>query len=161
MACLQFSDKPNIAEIFISSSGVPVSTAGVYNTERGTTRVNCDTSKSKNYPFTGVKRKPRAQTLLIRALIHLSNFVSYQLFVLEAKSCKELLDASFTKNGVYRIHFNNSQLINVYCDQSSRGGGKKEKTYLSLGMKFPNSKTHALKKQKSFFPSASFEEIFN
>ena len=140
MACLQFSDKPNIAEIFISSSGVPVSTAGVSNTERGTTRVNCDTSKSKNYPFTGAKRKPRAQTLLIRALIHLSNFVSYKLFILEAKSCKELLDASFTKNGVYKIYFNNSQVIDVYCDQSSRGGGKMEKKISDIRHENPELK---------------------
>nr|XP_058942362.1 uncharacterized protein LOC131770666 [Pocillopora verrucosa] len=40
-----------------------------------------------------------------------------------AKSCAELLEAGFTDNGVYKIFFNNSQVFDVYCDQSSRGGG--------------------------------------
>ncbi|CAH3146014.1 unnamed protein product, partial [Pocillopora meandrina] len=39
------------------------------------------------------------------------------------KSCAELLDAGFTNNGVYKILFNNSQVFDVYCDQSSQGGG--------------------------------------
>ncbi|RMX59367.1 hypothetical protein pdam_00016365 [Pocillopora damicornis] len=40
-----------------------------------------------------------------------------------AKSCAELLEAGFTDNGVYKVFFNNSQVFDVYCDQSSRGGG--------------------------------------
>ena len=59
--------------------------------------------------------------------IYLSKFVSCQLFILAAKSCAELLDAGFTNNGVYKILFNNSQVFDVYCDQSSRGGGNFEK----------------------------------
>ena len=65
--------------------------------------------------------------------IYLSKFVSCQLFILAAKSCAELLDAGFTNNGVYKILFNNSQVFDVYCDQSSRGGGNiKKKLYLIM-----------------------------
>ena len=65
--------------------------------------------------------------------IYLSKFVSCQLFILAAKSCAELLDAGFTNNGVYKILFNNPQVFDVYCDQSSRGGGNiKKKLYLIM-----------------------------
>ena len=65
--------------------------------------------------------------------MYLSKFVSCQLLILVTKSCAELLDAGFTNNGVYKILFNNSQVFDVYCDQSSRGGGNiKKKLYLIM-----------------------------
>jgi len=39
------------------------------------------------------------------------------------KSCAELFTAGFTKDGVYQILSDQSEMIDVYCDQSSRGGG--------------------------------------
>ena len=60
--------------------------------------------------------------------MYLSKFVSCQILILVTKSCAELLDAGFTNNGVYKILFNNSQVFDVYCDQSSRGGGNIKKT---------------------------------
>ena len=91
--------------------------------------------------------------------IYLSKFVSCQLFILAAKSCAELLDAGFTNNGVYKILFNNSQVFDVYCDQSSRGGGniKKNLPYYAR----PHLKTYALKEEKCSFPSASFGAILS
>ena len=41
------------------------------------------------------------------------------------KSCAELFDAGFTEDGVYQILSDKSEIINIYCDQSSWGGGKK------------------------------------
>ncbi|KAL9965642.1 hypothetical protein ACROYT_G029473 [Oculina patagonica] len=38
------------------------------------------------------------------------------------KSCAELLNDGFTKNGVYQIQ-SQAEVIDVYCDQSSWGGG--------------------------------------
>ncbi|XP_020603074.1 uncharacterized protein LOC110042078 [Orbicella faveolata] len=39
------------------------------------------------------------------------------------KSCAELFDAGFTEDGVYQILSDKSEIINIYCDQSSWGGG--------------------------------------
>ncbi|XP_078381756.1 uncharacterized protein LOC144664477 isoform X2 [Oculina patagonica] len=38
------------------------------------------------------------------------------------KSCAELLNAGYTKNGIYQIQ-SQAEVIDVYCDQSSWGGG--------------------------------------
>ena len=45
------------------------------------------------------------------------------LLFLGYKSCAELLNDGFTKNGVYQIQ-SQAKVIDVYCDQSSRGWGK-------------------------------------
>lgn len=37
-------------------------------------------------------------------------------------SCSDLFNAGFTKNGVYQIQ-SKAEVIDVYCDQSSWGGG--------------------------------------
>ena len=48
------------------------------------------------------------------------------LVTLLLKSCAELLDAGFTKDGVYQILSDHqSEKIDVYCDQSSWGGGNR------------------------------------
>lgn len=44
-------------------------------------------------------------------------------FSLGNRSCAELFNAGFTKDGVYQILNDQSEMIDVYCDQSSRGGG--------------------------------------
>lgn len=44
-------------------------------------------------------------------------------FSLGYKSCAELFTAGFTKDGVYQILSDQSEMIDVYCDQSGRGGG--------------------------------------
>ena len=47
-------------------------------------------------------------------------------FTLGHKSCAELLNAGFTEDGVYQILTDpQSEMIDVYCDQSSRGGGNR------------------------------------
>ena len=46
-------------------------------------------------------------------------------FSLAYKSCAELLDAGFTKDGVYQILSDQSEVIDIYCDQSSWGGGNR------------------------------------
>ena len=79
-------------------------------------------TKKRYYYSTDIKRN-----FVPSKRIYLSKFVSSQLFILAAKSCAELLDAGFTNNGVYKILFNNSQVFDVYCDQSSRGGGNFKK----------------------------------
>ena len=50
-------------------------------------------------------------------------FSCFVLLFLGYKSCAELLNDGFTKNGVYQIQ-SQGKVIDVYCDQSSRGGGK-------------------------------------
>ena len=50
------------------------------------------------------------------------------LFSLAYKSCAELLDAGFTKDGVYQILSDQSEVIDIYCDQSSWGGGNRSDT---------------------------------
>ena len=95
---------------------------------------------------------------------YFSKFVSRQLLILVTKSCAELLDAGFTSNGVYKILFNNSQVFDVYCDQSSQGGGNNEKTlpyYARNSLEKSHLKTYALKEEKRSFLSASFEAIFS
>ena len=95
--------------------------------------------------------------------MYISKLLSRQLFILGTKSCAELLDAGFTNNGVYKILFNNSQVFDVYCDQSSRGGGNIKKNFTLLCTKFLRKtalKTYALKEEKCSFPSASFGAIF-
>ena len=96
--------------------------------------------------------------------MYISKLLSRQLFILVTKSCAELLDAGFTNNGVYKILFNNSQVFDVYCDQSSRGGlGNIKKNFTLLCTKFLRKtalKTYALKEEKCSFPSASFGAIF-
>ena len=53
------------------------------------------------------------------------------LFSLAYKSCAELLDAGFTKDGVYQILSDyQSEKIDVYCDQSSWGGGNRKSQQL-------------------------------
>ena len=109
-------------------------------------------------------KKPRAQTSSgsLKGM-YLSKFVSCQILILVTKSCAELLDAGFTNNGVYKILFNNSQVFDVYCDQSSRGGGNIKKNFTLLCTKFLRKtalKTYALKEEKCSFPSASFGAIF-
>ena len=50
--------------------------------------------------------------------------LTVQFFFLGYKSCAELLKDGFTKNGVYQIQIQNqTEVIDVYCDQSSLGGG--------------------------------------
>ena len=84
----------------------------------------------------GTKENDKKETLLFpRGSLkdmYLSKFVSCQLLILVTKSCAELLDAGFTNNGVYKILFNNSQVFDVYCDQSSRGGGNNEENFTLL-----------------------------
>ena len=46
-------------------------------------------------------------------------------FSLGYKSCAELFNAGFTKDGVYQILSDQSEMIDAYCDQSNRGGGKR------------------------------------
>ena len=84
-------------------------------------------TKKRYYYSTDIKRN-----FVPSKGIYLSKFVSCQLFILAAKSCTELLDAGFTNNGVYKILFNNSQVFDVYCDQSSRGGGNIKKNFTFL-----------------------------
>ena len=94
--------------------------------------------------------------------MYISKLLSRQLFILVTKSCAELLDAGFTNNGVYKILFNNSQVFDVYCDQSSQGGGNIKKNFTLLCTKFLRKtalKTYALKEEKCSFPSASFGAI--
>ena len=96
--------------------------------------------------------------------MYISKLLSRQLYILGTKSCAELLDAGFTNNGVYKILFNNSQVFDVYCDQSSRGGGNIKKNFTLLCTKFLRKtalKTYALKEEKCSFPSASFGAIFS
>ena len=90
----------------------------------------------------------------------LANLCLVNFFILAAKSCAELLDAGFTNNGVYKILFNNSQVFDVYCDQSSRGGGNIKKKNLPYYAR-PHLKTYALKEEKCSFPSASFGAILS
>ena len=47
------------------------------------------------------------------------------VFSLAYKSCAELLNAGFTKDGVYQILSDQSEVIDIYCDQSSWGGGNR------------------------------------
>ena len=112
----------------------------------------------------GTKENDKKETLLFpRGSLkdmYLSKFVSCQLLILVTKSCAELLDAGFTNNGVYKILFNNSQVFDVYCDQSSRGGGNIKKKNLPYYAR-PHLKTYALKEEKCSFPSASFGAIFS
>ena len=93
--------------------------------------------KKRHYYFTGIKRNlvPRLPRGSLKGM-YLSKFVSCQLLILVIKSCAELLDAGFTNNGVYKILFNNSQVFDVYCDQSSRGGGNNEENFTLLCTKF-------------------------
>ena len=49
-------------------------------------------------------------------------------FSLAYKSCAELLNAGFTKDGVYQILSDQSEVIDIYCDQSSWGGGNRNDT---------------------------------
>ena len=49
-------------------------------------------------------------------------------FISEYKSCAELLNAGFTKDGVYQIQSHQEEEIDAYCDQSSRGGGNRNET---------------------------------
>ena len=96
--------------------------------------------------------------------MYLSKFVSCQILILVTKSCAELLDAGFTNNGVYKILFNNSQVFDVYCDQSSRGGGNIKKDFTLLctnSLEKSHLKTYALKEEKCSFPSVSFDAIFS
>ncbi|XP_078381758.1 uncharacterized protein LOC144664478 isoform X1 [Oculina patagonica] len=39
------------------------------------------------------------------------------------QNCAEFLEAGFGKSGVYEIKENLTEMFNVYCDQSSKGGG--------------------------------------
>ena len=121
--------------------------------------------KKRHYYFTGIKRNlvPRLPRGSLKGM-YLSKFVSCQLLILVTKSCAELLDAGFTNNGVYKILFNNSQVFDVYCDQSSQGGGNIKKNFTLLCTKFLRKtalKTYALKEEKCSFPSASFGAIFS
>ena len=50
------------------------------------------------------------------------------VFSLVYKSCAELLNAGFTNDGVYQILSDQSEVIDIYCDQSSWGGGNRNKT---------------------------------
>ena len=47
------------------------------------------------------------------------------VFSLAYKSCAELLNSGFTKDGVYQILSDQSEVIDIYCDQSSWGGGNR------------------------------------
>ena len=50
-------------------------------------------------------------------------------FSLAYKSCAELLNAGFTKDGVYQILTDHqSEVIDIYCDQFSWGGGNRSDT---------------------------------
>ena len=49
-------------------------------------------------------------------------------FTLEYKSCAELLNACFTKDGVYQIQSDQAEEIDAYCDQSSWDGGNRNET---------------------------------
>ena len=42
-----------------------------------------------------------------------------------------MLNAGFTKNGVYQIQ-SQAEVIDVYCDQASRGGGNLSETSLKI-----------------------------
>ena len=107
-------------------------------------------TKKRYYYSTDIKRN-----FVPRKRIYLSKFVSSQLFILAAKSCAELLEAGFTDNGVYKIFFNNSQVFDVYCDQSSRGGGNiKKKLYLIMHDRI--WRTMRLKKRSHAFWSLLF-----
>ena len=65
------------------------------------------------------------QTALILIVLVIS-----LLFVFSSayKSCEELLNAGFTKDGIYQILSDQSEVIDIYCDQSSWGGGNRNET---------------------------------
>ena len=51
------------------------------------------------------------------------------VFSLAYRSCAELLNAGFTKDGVYQILTDHqSEVIDIYCDQFSWGGGNRSDT---------------------------------
>ena len=50
------------------------------------------------------------------------------VFYLVYKNCAELLNAGFTNDGVYQILSDQSEVIDIYCDQSSWGGGNRNYT---------------------------------
>ena len=108
--------------------------------------------KKRHYYFTGIKRNlvPRLPRGSLKDM-YLSKFVSCQLLILVTKSCAELLDAGFTNNGVYKILFNNSQVFDVYCDQSSRGGGNNEENFTLLCTKNRIWRPMRLKKRSVLF----------
>ena len=108
--------------------------------------------KKRHYYFTGIKRNlvPRLPRGSLKDM-YLSKFVSCQLLILVTKSCAELLDAGFTNNGVYKILFNNSQVFDVYCDQSSRGGGNNEENFTLLCTKYRIWRPMRLKKRSVLF----------
>ena len=97
-------------------------------------------------------KKPRAQTSSgsLKGM-YLSKFIFINFLFLVTKSCAELLDAGFTNNGVYKILFNNSQVFDVYCDQSSRGGGNNEENFTLLCTKNRIWRPMRLKKRSVLF----------
>ena len=56
-----------------------------------------------------------------------SDITSVCIF-LAYKSCAELLNAGFAEDGVYQILSDQSEVIDIYCDQSSWGGGNRNDT---------------------------------
>ena len=39
------------------------------------------------------------------------------------RDCLQFLQDGYTVNGMYKLHINDFKSINVFCDQSSFGGG--------------------------------------